>query len=145
MTRKVKVGLIGAGKIGRVHAQNLAVRIPEAELLAMSDLFLEATEKCAADFQLPTFTMIIAPSSRVREVNLFFPPMIMQLSYGACGVGKSVEGHPPHPPRHQRLLFCHVSKPTYGRSQSSNPSLNALEPKTRMKIARPGGSTKWGA
>jgi hypothetical protein len=63
----------------------------------MSDLFLEATEKCAADFQLPTFTMIIAPSSRVREVNLFFPPMIMQLSYGACGVGKSVEGHPPHP------------------------------------------------
>ena len=54
MTNKVNVGLIGAGRIGRVHAENLTYRIPEARLLAVSDVFLEAAEKCAADFQIPT-------------------------------------------------------------------------------------------
>jgi len=54
MTNKVNVGLIGAGRIGRVHAENLIYRIPEAKLLAVSDVFLEAAEKCAADFQIPT-------------------------------------------------------------------------------------------
>ena len=52
MTAKVNVGLIGAGRIGRVHAKNLAYRIPEANLVAVADVFLEAAEKCAADFQI---------------------------------------------------------------------------------------------
>lgn len=53
MTTKINVGIIGAGRIGRVHAENLAYRIPEAQILAISDVFLEAAEKCAADFQIP--------------------------------------------------------------------------------------------
>jgi myo-inositol 2-dehydrogenase/D-chiro-inositol 1-dehydrogenase len=55
MTPKVNVGLLGAGRIGRVHAENLAYRIPEANLVAVADLFLEAAERCAADFQIPRF------------------------------------------------------------------------------------------
>lgn len=54
MTTKVNVGLIGAGRIGRVHAENLAYRIPEANVVAVSDLMLEAAKKCAADFQIPS-------------------------------------------------------------------------------------------
>ena len=46
------IGLIGAGRIGRVHAKNLAYRIPEANLVAVSDIFVEAAEKLAADFQI---------------------------------------------------------------------------------------------
>lgn len=53
MTTKINVGIIGAGRIGRVHAENLAYRIPEAQVLAVSDVYLEAAEKCAADFQIP--------------------------------------------------------------------------------------------
>ncbi len=54
MTTQVKVGLIGAGRIGRVHAENLAYRIPAAKLAAVTDVILESAEKCAADFQIPT-------------------------------------------------------------------------------------------
>ena len=49
----IRVGLIGAGRIGRVHAEHLAYRIPEANLVAVSDIFVEAAEKLAADFQIP--------------------------------------------------------------------------------------------
>jgi myo-inositol 2-dehydrogenase/D-chiro-inositol 1-dehydrogenase len=54
VTAKVKVGLIDAGKIGRVHTENLVYRTSHVELVAVSDLFLEASEKCAADHQIPT-------------------------------------------------------------------------------------------
>jgi myo-inositol 2-dehydrogenase/D-chiro-inositol 1-dehydrogenase len=49
----MNVGLIGAGRIGRVHAENLAYRIPEANLVAVSDVFVEAAEKLAAELQVP--------------------------------------------------------------------------------------------
>jgi len=53
---KVTVGLIGAGRIGRLHAEHLAFRIPEANLLAVSDIISEAAQKCATDFDIPTAT-----------------------------------------------------------------------------------------
>ncbi len=53
MTTKINVGLIGAGRIGRVHAENLAYRIPEANVLVVSDVVSEAAQKCAADFGIP--------------------------------------------------------------------------------------------
>jgi len=56
MSSKVNVGLIGAGRIGRLHAEHLALRIPEARLLAVSDIVLEAAQKCAADFGVPMAT-----------------------------------------------------------------------------------------
>ena len=46
---KINVGVIGAGRIGRVHAENLAYRIPEANLVAISDVFVAAAEKLAAE------------------------------------------------------------------------------------------------
>ena len=56
MTTTVKVGLIGAGRIGRVHAENLAYRIPEVNLVAVADVFLEGATNLAADFQIPLAT-----------------------------------------------------------------------------------------
>ncbi len=51
--RKVTVGLIGAGRIGRVHAEHLAFRIPGVDLVAVSDLCPEAAQKLAAELDVP--------------------------------------------------------------------------------------------
>jgi myo-inositol 2-dehydrogenase/D-chiro-inositol 1-dehydrogenase len=47
VSSKVNVGIIGAGRIGRLHAEHLAFRVPQANLLAVSDIILEAAQKCA--------------------------------------------------------------------------------------------------
>ena len=49
----ISVGLIGAGRIGRLHAQHLAHRIPGVSLLAVADVLAGAAEQCAADCQIP--------------------------------------------------------------------------------------------
>ena len=54
MSRKISVGIIGAGRIGRLHAEHLAYRVPDANIVAIADVFLEAAEKCAADLQIPS-------------------------------------------------------------------------------------------
>ena len=54
MIQKVNVGLIGAGRIGRVHAENLAYRIPSANLAAVTDIIADSARQCAADYQIPS-------------------------------------------------------------------------------------------
>ncbi|WNR43125.1 inositol 2-dehydrogenase [Paenibacillus roseipurpureus] len=36
--KKIKIGIIGAGRIGKIHADNL-LRMPQVEIIAVSDLF----------------------------------------------------------------------------------------------------------
>ncbi len=47
--RRLTVGVIGAGRIGRVHAQNLAFQIPEAKLVAIADVILDAAQRLGSD------------------------------------------------------------------------------------------------
>ncbi|OGO20324.1 MAG: inositol 2-dehydrogenase [Chloroflexi bacterium RBG_16_48_8] len=56
MEREITLGLIGAGRIGRVHAESLAHRIQNIKLAAVADISLETAEKCADDFQIPKAT-----------------------------------------------------------------------------------------
>jgi myo-inositol 2-dehydrogenase/D-chiro-inositol 1-dehydrogenase len=44
----LNIGLIGAGRIGRLHAQHLARRVPRARLAVIADVVLEAAQACAA-------------------------------------------------------------------------------------------------
>jgi len=44
----VRVGLIGAGRMGSFHAENLAYRVPGATLAAVADPFPGAAEKLAS-------------------------------------------------------------------------------------------------
>lgn len=50
MTQILKIGLIGAGKIGRVHARNLSSRVSGARLIAVADLSRDAAASLAADY-----------------------------------------------------------------------------------------------
>lgn len=40
MKKKIKIGIIGAGRIGRVHAESICTRIPAAEVKTMADPFM---------------------------------------------------------------------------------------------------------
>jgi len=53
---KINVGLIGAGRIGRLHAENLSHHVPGARLAAVTDLDLAAAQGCAAEYGIHTAT-----------------------------------------------------------------------------------------
>lgn len=50
----LQIGLIGAGRIGKLHAESIARRIPEANLAAIADVDLPAAEALAARLDAPT-------------------------------------------------------------------------------------------
>lgn len=47
MTRPLGIGLIGAGRIGQMHAEYLAHRVPDAQVVIVADVVMEAAERCA--------------------------------------------------------------------------------------------------
>ena len=47
MKERVRIGLLGAGRIGRLHADNLAYRVAGAELVAIMDIDQKAAADCA--------------------------------------------------------------------------------------------------
>ena len=51
---RLKVGVIGAGRIGRLHAENIVRRIPEAELVALADVMMnDEMEQWAKGIGIP--------------------------------------------------------------------------------------------
>jgi myo-inositol 2-dehydrogenase/D-chiro-inositol 1-dehydrogenase len=56
---QVNFGIIGAGRIGKVHAETLAFRLPEARILAIADVNREAAQAVAARCGIP----VVARSS----------------------------------------------------------------------------------
>ncbi len=53
MAHRLKVGIIGAGRIGKMHAANLVYLVPEAKVTAIADVRREAAEACAAELDIP--------------------------------------------------------------------------------------------
>jgi myo-inositol 2-dehydrogenase/D-chiro-inositol 1-dehydrogenase len=52
-TQKLHIGIIGAGRIGRVHAETLAFRLPESRIAAITDVNREAAQAVAARCNIP--------------------------------------------------------------------------------------------
>jgi myo-inositol 2-dehydrogenase/D-chiro-inositol 1-dehydrogenase len=52
----LKIGLIGAGRIGSLHAEHLATRIPAALLLMIADPYEDAAQRCAKRLGIMRFT-----------------------------------------------------------------------------------------
>jgi myo-inositol 2-dehydrogenase/D-chiro-inositol 1-dehydrogenase len=51
----LKIGLIGAGRIGLLHAEHLTLRIPSAELVMVTDVFEEAARECAERYAIANY------------------------------------------------------------------------------------------
>ena len=52
---KLKVGIIGAGRIGQVHAKSITYHIPQAEIVAISDIYVEGAKKVAGELGIPNY------------------------------------------------------------------------------------------
>jgi len=50
---KVNVGVIGVGRIGRLHARNLKYQVPGARLLAVADVFEKSAREVASQLEIP--------------------------------------------------------------------------------------------
>jgi predicted dehydrogenase len=53
MTRRLGVGIIGVGTVGRRHAENLARHIPHGRLVAVADARFDVARSVAADLDVP--------------------------------------------------------------------------------------------
>lgn len=52
----LRIGVIGAGRIGKIHAESIATRIPEAELAGVADVDLAMAEETAVKFNVQMVT-----------------------------------------------------------------------------------------
>lgn len=52
---KLKVGIIGAGRIGQVHAKSITYHIPQAEIVAISDIYVDGAKKVAEELGIPSY------------------------------------------------------------------------------------------
>ena len=51
--KKLNVGIIGAGRIGQVHAKSITYHIPQAKIVAISDIYYEGAKKVAESLGIP--------------------------------------------------------------------------------------------
>lgn len=50
---KVNIGVIGVGRIGRLHARNLKYQVPGTKVLAVADIFEKSAREVAAQLEIP--------------------------------------------------------------------------------------------
>ena len=69
MKKKLKIGMIGTGRIGRLHGENLAYSVPEARLVAVADLYLNEDMKSWAQ-GLGVSTISADPSDIINDPEI---------------------------------------------------------------------------
>ncbi len=50
---KLRIGIIGAGRIGSLHAKNIATEVSEGEVVAIADIFEDAAKRVARELGIP--------------------------------------------------------------------------------------------
>ena len=74
--KKLKVGVIGSGRIGKVHIENISVRISSAEAVAIADPLFEDAKKVAEQFGIKSVSADykeILSNSEVEAVLICSP------------------------------------------------------------------------
>ena len=91
---KLNIGIIGAGRIGKVHAETLAFRVPEARTLSITDLNPHAAEQVASRCGIPTVAgsadQILADSAIGAVLICSSTDTHTDLIVGAAQAGKHI-------------------------------------------------------
>ncbi len=56
MKEKLRVGVLGAGRIGKIHVENLCHSVPNVEVVSIADVAVEATREWAKQFNITNIT-----------------------------------------------------------------------------------------
>lgn len=93
-TAQVRVGIIGAGRIGQVHAETLAFRCPEAKPEVIVDFFPEIASSVAAKYGIPKHGkdyMDVIENPNVDAVWICSPSSLhKEQIIAACNAGKHI-------------------------------------------------------
>ena len=65
----INMGVIGAGRIGKVHAESLVYHIPEANVLAVADVVVESAQSLAQQLNILTATADYEDVLAIPEVD----------------------------------------------------------------------------
>src|SRR4051795_10567068 len=94
MPAKIRVGLLGAGNIGRFHANTVAFKTPGAELVAISDVMGDAAAALAAATDTPRWganPAVVLDDPAIDAVVIATPgPTHAELITRAAEAGKQI-------------------------------------------------------
>ena len=92
--KKLKIGIVGAGRIGKVHAQSIVYHIPEAEVVMVTDVVEAAAKALAEKYSIPAYStdyMDIVNNPEIDAVLVCSPtPTHADISIAAMEAGKHV-------------------------------------------------------
>ena len=92
--KKLKIGIVGAGRIGKVHAQSIIYHIPEAEVVMITDVVEAAAKALAEKYGIPAYStdyMDIVNNPEIDAVLVCSPtPTHADISIAAMEAGKHV-------------------------------------------------------
>jgi myo-inositol 2-dehydrogenase/D-chiro-inositol 1-dehydrogenase len=111
----LKIGLIGTGRIGRLHAQHLRHRIDHAQLLMVSDICEESACQCAEQFE-------------VEQVSTDYRKLLEHPEIRAVVICSSTDTHASmieEAAQHGKQIFC--EKPIDHDLQKIDRALLAVE------------------
>jgi myo-inositol 2-dehydrogenase/D-chiro-inositol 1-dehydrogenase len=66
---KLRVGVLGVGRIGKIHAENLVARIPDAQLAIVADIFPEELKAVAARLGIPKTATDYKDVIHLRDID----------------------------------------------------------------------------
>jgi myo-inositol 2-dehydrogenase/D-chiro-inositol 1-dehydrogenase len=93
-SKTLQVGIIGAGRIGRIHARSLAFLIPQAQAVGIADVDLEAARRVAGELRIPQacsdYRELLADRA-IQAVAICAPtPLHSKLIEEAAAAGKHI-------------------------------------------------------
>ncbi|NMB45385.1 MAG: inositol 2-dehydrogenase [Firmicutes bacterium] len=65
---KVRIGVIGAGRIGKIHIENLVYRVPDALVVAVADIDVENTQQWAAQYGIEK--VVAEPKELINDATI---------------------------------------------------------------------------